>query len=144
MNKNLTTIKPYMSLAYIILTRVQKSDCFSFQIHTYKKRGCLTSARLLFEVLGNPLQETDRVNTHAGEYSTPVKCAYEDMVRPRSTLRRVYTTPRGVTSAFVLACNSKVPKFRTAKNKASVTPFQYVVSSLMTPFITINIIVNML
>ena len=96
---------------------------YTMLITTNEKRGCLTSARLLFEVLGNPLQETDRVNTHAGEYSTPVKCASEDMVSPRSTLRRVYTTPRGVTSAFVFACNSKVPKFRTVKNKASVTPF---------------------
>ena len=41
-------------------------------------------------------------NTHLGVYSTPVKCASEDMISPRSTLRRVYTTPRGVTPAFVL------------------------------------------
>ena len=35
-------------------------------------------------------------------HSTPVKCAFEGTKRPRSTLRRVYTTPRGVTPAFVL------------------------------------------
>ena len=35
-------------------------------------------------------------NTHVGVYSTPVKCALR-LLEPRSTLRRVYTTPRGVT-----------------------------------------------
>ena len=68
-------------------------------------------------------KRTDRVNTHAGEYSTPVKCACEDMVSPRSTLRRVYTTPRGVTPAFVLVLLFDCGSFEESKNKASVTPF---------------------
>ena len=94
-------------------------------IVTYEKRGCLTSACSIFEVLGNPLQETDRVNTHAGEYSIPVKCASEDMVRPRSTLRRVYTTPRGVTPAMFLSsfrCGSSNTQKQSVSNA-----FQYVV-----------------
>ena len=47
---------------------------------------------------------------------TPVKCASEDMVSPRSTLRRVYTTPRGVTSAMFLSC-IRLWKFRSPKTK---------------------------
>ena len=56
----------------------------------------------LFRYLGcrMPLPKEQQSKSHAGEYSTPVKCASEDMVSPRSTLRRVYTTPRDDTSAF--------------------------------------------
>ena len=90
---------------------------YTLLLATYKKRECLTSARLLFEVLGNLWWKTDRVNTHAGEYSTPVKCASEDMISPRSTLRRVYTTPRGATSAFVLTTIQKFLSFEQPKTK---------------------------
>ena len=73
----------------------------------------------LFAIRGlrKPMVVTDRVNTHAGEYSTPVKCASEDMVSPRSTLRRVYTTPRGVTSAFALTTIQKFLSFEQPKTK---------------------------
>ena len=58
---------------------------------------------------------------HVGEYSTPVKCALR-MHNPRSTLRRVYITPRGNYLAFVLDYYSIV-EVSKSKNKASVTPF---------------------
>ena len=57
-------------------------------------------------------------NTHVGVYITPVKCASEDMVSPRSTLRRVYTTPRGRHLCNVLDRSSIVVVSKT-KNKAS-------------------------
>ena len=73
-----------------------------------KKTWVLNFRLFVVQGLPQPQQKTDRVNTHAGEYSTPVKCASEDIISPRSTLRRVYTTPRGATSAFVFVCCSIV------------------------------------
>ena len=56
---------------------------------------------------------------------TPVKCALR-ILDPRSTLRRVYTTPRGVTPAFVLDRYPIVVVSKVQKQSVS-NAFQYVV-----------------
>ena len=91
-----------------------------------QKSGCLTSACLLFEAFHSLCGKQNRVNTHVEVYKTPVKCASEDMVSPRSTLRRVYTTPRGVTSALFSTAYSIVEVSNSQKQSVS-NAFQYVV-----------------
>ena len=54
------------------------------------------------------------------------------MLDPRSTLRRVYTTPRGVTPAFVLVLCSIVVVSKVQKQSVS-NAFQYVVLRPVAP-----------
>ena len=71
------------------------------------------------------LEENRQRNNHVEVYRYTVKCASEDMVSPRSTLRRVYTTPRGVTPAMFLSsfrCGSSNTQKQSVSNA-----FQYVV-----------------
>ena len=74
---------------------------FTLLMTTYKNCGCL-HLPVRCSGLPQPFGINRQRNTHVGVYSTPVKCASEDMVSPRSTLRRVYATPRGVTPAMFL------------------------------------------
>ena len=86
-------------------------------IATKEKTWVLNFCLFAIRGLRKPMVVTDRVNIHAGEYSTPVKCASEDMISPRSTLRRVYTTPRGITSAFALTTIQKFLSFEQPTTK---------------------------
>ena len=67
--------------------------------------------------LRKPIARNRQSKHPRGEYSTLVKCAYEDIISPRSTLRRVYTTPRGITSAFALTTIQKFLSFEQPKTK---------------------------
>jgi len=65
------------------------------------------------------LEENRQRNNHVEVYRYTVKCASEDMVSPRSTLRRVYTTPRGVTPAMFLSsfrCGSSNTQKQSVSN----------------------------
>ena len=75
----------------------------------------------LFNIRGlpQPQRKTDRINTHDGVYRYTVKCASEDITSPRSTLRRVYATPRGVTLAFVFVLCSIVVVSNVQKQSVS-------------------------
>jgi len=82
----------------------------------------LTTACSTHRGLPQPCRKNKQRNNHAEAYRYTVKCALR-ILDPRSTLRRVYTTPRGVTSAFVLVLQIDCGSFDGSKNKASVTPF---------------------
>ena len=83
----------------------------------------------LFDIRGlrKPIAVNRQSKHPRGSILYTIKCASEDMVSPRSTLRRVYTTPRGSHSCNVSDSYSEVPKFRISKNKAQHDAFQYVV-----------------
>ena len=90
--------------------------CDSYKRKTWVLNICL------FDILAYHSQAENRqINTHAGVYRYTVKCALR-LHEPRSTLRRVYTTPRGSHLCIVLVQLSIVV-VRISKNKASVTPF---------------------
>ena len=63
------------------------------------------------------LEENRQRNNHVEVYRYTVKCASEDMVSPRSTLRRVYTTPRGSHPCNVLVLSSIVVVSKRPKTK---------------------------
>ena len=73
----------------------------------------------LFVVRGlpQPMRKTVRETSTHGVYRYTVKCASEDMVSPRSTLRRVYTTPRGSHPCNVLVLSSIVVVSKRPKTK---------------------------
>ena len=74
---------------------------FTF-VDTYiQKTWVLSSACLMFWPTTAIWNEQTEKHPR-GSILYTVKCASEDMVSPRSTLRRVYATPRGVTSAMFL------------------------------------------
>ena len=94
----------------------------TFRLTTKEKTWVLTSACPTHRGLPQPCRKNKQRNNHVGEYKDAVKCALR-IPDPRSTLRRVYTTPRGVTPAFVLVLHIDCGSFDGSKNKASVTPF---------------------
>ena len=103
-----------------------KSDGYSFVSSTYKKRGCLHL----------PVRRSRPTTAHSrkqpekhprGSILYTVKCASEDMVSPRSTLRRVYATPRGNYPCIVLVYYSICGSFETTKKLSVSNAFQYVV-----------------
>ena len=72
------------------------------------------------------LEENRQRNNHVEVYRYTVKCASEDMVSPRSTLRSLIYTPRGSHPCNVLVLNSIVVVSKRPKTKRD-NAFQYVV-----------------
>lgn len=86
---------------------------------TYEKRGCFHLPVPLFWPTTANSKKNKQRNIHVEVYRYTVKCASEDMVSPRSTLRRVYTTPRGVTPALSWLAISIVVVRRVQKQSVS-------------------------
>ena len=104
----------------------QESDWFNCSSVNYKRKTWVLASACSTSRPTTAKLENKQRNIHAGVYSTPVKCASEDMVSPRSTLRScIYYTPWQSPlhcSCPVFDCGS----FEVQKQSVS-NAFQYVV-----------------
>ena len=108
-------IIPLSLVRSFIVVRLHPYEQVSLSIN-YKRKTWVLSSACSSSRPTTALTVNRQRNTHAGEYSTPVKCALR-ILDPRSTLRRVYTTPRGRHLCNVLDRSSIVVVSKT-QNKA--------------------------
>ena len=104
-----------------VLTNTQSQIDYSLLMTTYKKSGCLTSACPTLLAYHSQQQKNKQSKHPRWSIQTPVKCALR-LHEPRSTLRRVYTTPRGSHPRICLGLLFRLWQYEESKNKASVTP----------------------
>ena len=90
---------------------------YSRLITTHKRRGCL-HLPVRQSGLPQPMRKTDR-ETPTLRYIDTRKVCVEGNSYLRSTLRRVYDTPRGVTPAMLLSsfdCGSSIVQKQSVSN----------------------------
>ena len=123
MSKTLLFI-PLSLVRFFIVVRLHPYEQILLTVN-YKRKNVGACICLFDNQAYHSLEENRQRNNHVEVYRYTVKCASEDMVSPRSTLRRVYTTPRGVTSSMFLSsirCGSSIVQKQSVSNA-----FQYVV-----------------
>ena len=125
MSKTLLFLYSFLVIFIVVRKHPVRTGSITIINYKYKKTWVLASACSSFRAF-HSLSKKQTEKHPRRSICTPVKCASEDMVSPRSTLRRVYTTPRGVTPAFVSVCCSIVEVLNDQKQSVS-NAFQYVV-----------------
>ena len=90
-----------------------------YYVDDYKRKNVGACICLFCIQAYHSLEENRQRNTHAEVYRCTVKCACEDMDSPRSTLRSLIYTPRGVTPAMFLSsfrCGSSNTQKQSVSN----------------------------
>ena len=111
------------TIVFILLFVVRKHPIRTGNIYWLTtKRKNVGACICLFDFVAYHSQAGKQTEKHPRwSIKTPVKCALR-IPDPLSTLRRVYTTPRGSHPCIALVQHSIVVVSKY-KNKASVTPF---------------------
>ena len=108
-------IIPLSLVRSFIVVRLHPYEQVSHSVN-YKRKTWVLASACSSSRPSTALTVNRQRNNHVEVYRYTVKCASEDLVSPRSTLRRVYTTPRGATPAMFLTV-IRLWKFRSPKTK---------------------------